>query len=40
MIREFDYSQLKQCFLAFQFTSQLCPILLLFPFSRVKGIAL
>ena len=30
MIREFYYSQLKQCFLAFQLTSQICPILLSF----------
>ena len=36
MIREFYYSQLKQCFLAFQLTSQLCPILLLFPFAGSK----
>lgn len=36
IIREFYYSQLKQCFLAFQFTSQLCPILLLFPFAGSK----
>lgn len=36
MIGEFYYSQLKQCFLAFQFTSRLCPILLLFPFAGSK----
>lgn len=37
MIREFYYSQLKQiCFLAFQLTSQLCPILLLCPFAGSK----
>lgn len=30
------YSQLKKCFLAFQFTSRLCPILLLFPFAGSK----
>lgn len=36
MIREFYYSQLKQCFLAFQLTSQLCPMLLLFPFAGSK----
>lgn len=36
MIGEFYYSQLKQCFLALQFTSRLCPILLLFPFAGSK----
>lgn len=36
MIREFYYSQVKQCSPAFQFTSQLCPILLLFPFAGSK----
>ena len=37
MIREFYYSQLKQCFLAFQLTSQLSYFTSL-SFCRVKGI--